>query len=421
MRKAAFGFVFITVLLDMLAVGIIVPVLPQLVLGFMHGNTVAASQIFGWFGTIFALMQFVAAPILGALSDRYGRRKVILASNAGMALDFAIMAASPTVGWLFIGRMISGVTAASVPTAYAYIADVTPAEKRAGHFAVLNGAFGLGFIIGPAVGGILGAVDPRLPFWVAAGLSTVNFLYGFFVLPESLAHDKRAERFAWARANPVGTLRLLRSHPMLLGLAAVMFTAYLAHESFNTYVLYGDYRYAWDTRTVGITLAIVGVCSVIVQVGLVQRIVAAFGERRALIAGLLFGTLGFAGFGLAPTGLVFCLAIPLINLWGLATPSAQGLMSPLVAPSEQGQLQGALTSVRGIAMLIGPVIFASTFSAAIGPLRGWNVPGAAFLLAGLILVAGAVLAWRVAPATRAQPLTPEQLSVIEAVEFSAVE
>lgn len=421
MRKAAFGFVFITVLLDMLAIGIIAPVLPQLVLGFMRGNTQSATQIFGWFGTIFALMQFVAAPILGVLSDKFGRRKVILASNAGMALDFAIMAVSPTVGWLFIGRMISGVTAASVPTAYAYIADVTPAEKRAGSFAVLNGAFGLGFIIGPAVGGVLGAVDPRLPFWVAAALSTLNFLYGFFVLPESLATDKRAQRFAWARANPVGSLKLLRSHPVLLGLAAVMFTAYLAHESFNTYVLYGNYRYAWDTRAIGITLAIVGVCSVIVQVGLVRQVVAAIGERRALIVGLLFGTLGFAAFGLAPTGLLFCLAIPLINLWGLATPSAQGLMSPLVSQSQQGQLQGALTSVRGIAMLLGPVIFASTFSAAIGPLRAWNVPGAAFLLAGIILAAGAVLAWRVAPATRPEPLSAEALSMIEAVEFSAVE
>ncbi|SRR5579875_132159 len=421
MRKAAFGFVFVTVLLDMLAVGIIIPVLPQLVLDFMHGNTAEATRIFGWFGTIFALMQFGAAPVLGALSDRFGRRRVILMSNAGMAIDYAIMALAPTVGWLFIGRVISGATAASVSTAYAYIADVTPAEKRAGHFAVLNGAFGLGFIIGPAMGGVLGSLDPRLPFWVAAAFSTLNWLYGFFVLPESLAAEKRSERVVWSRANPVGSLKLLRSHPELLGLAGVMFLAYLAHESFNTFVLYGDYRYAWDTRTVGITLAIVGLCSVIVQVGLVRRVVAAIGQRRALIVGLACGALGFAGFGLAPTGMLFWLAIPLINLWGLATPSAQGLMSPLVAPSEQGQLQGALTSVRGIAMLIGPAIFASTFSAFIGPLRAWNLPGAAYLLAGLVLAAGIALAWRVAPAGRGKELTPEQLGVIEAVEFSAVD
>lgn len=421
MRKAAFGFIFVTVLLDMLAVGIIIPVLPQLVLNFMHGNTQEASQMFGWFGTIFALMQFGAAPLLGALSDRYGRRRVILMSNAGMAIDYAIMAAAPTIGWLFIGRLVSGATAASVSTAYAYISDVTPVEKRAGNFAVLNGAFGLGFIVGPAVGGVLGSVDPRLPFWVAAAFSAVNWLYGFFVLPESLATEKRSERIVWSRANPLGSLKLLRSHPELLGLAGVMFLAYFAHESFNTFVLYGDYRYAWDTRTVGITLAIVGFCSVIVQVGLVRRVVAAIGERRALIAGLAFGALGFAGFGLAPTGLLFWLAIPLINLWGLATPSAQGMMSPLVAPSEQGQLQGALTSVRGIAMLMGPVIFASTFSAFVGPLRAWNLPGAAYLLAGLVLTAGIVLAWRVAPASSGERLTAEQLSVVEAVEFSAVD
>jgi DHA1 family tetracycline resistance protein-like MFS transporter len=409
MRKAAFGFIFITVLLDMLAIGIIAPVLPQLVLGFTGGNTETATQIFGWFGTIFALMQFVAAPVLGGLSDRYGRRRVILASNCGMAIDFAIMALSPTVGWLFLGRMISGVTAASMPTAYAYIADVTPAEKRAGTFAVVNGAFGLGFIVGPAVGGMLGAIDPRLPFWLAAALSALNFLYGLFVLPESLVRDKRTERFSWTRANPVGSLRLLRSHPVLTGLAIVMFTAYLAYESFNTFVLYGNYRYAWDTRAVGITLAIVGAFSVIVQVGVVRRVVAAIGERNGLIAGLLFGMLGFAGFGLAPTGTLFWLAIPLINLWGLATPSAQGLMSPLVTPSQQGQLQGALTSVRGIAMLAGPVLFASTFSAAIGPLRNWNIPGAAFLLAAFILSTGAVLAWHVAPSTRAKDVTAQAL------------
>lgn len=399
MRKAAFGFIFVTVLLDMLAIGIIIPVLPQLVLNFMHGNTQQASQMFGWFGTIFALMQFGVAPILGALSDRYGRRPVILMSNAGMAIDYAIMAAAPTIGWLFIGRLVSGATAASVATAYAYISDVTPVEKRAGNFAVLNGTFGLGFIIGPAVGGVLGSFDPRLPFWVAAGFSALNWLYGFFVLPESLAAEKRSERIAWSRANPVGSLKLLRSHPELLGLAGVMFLAYLAHESFNTFVLYGDYRYAWDTRTVGITLAIVGFCSVFVQVGLVQRVVAAIGERRALIVGLACGALGFAGFGLAPTGLLFWLAIPLINLWGLATPSAQGMMTPLVSASEQGQLQGALTSVRGIAMLMGPVIFASTFSAFVGPLRAWNLPGAAYLLAAVVLTASIALAWRVAPAS----------------------
>ena len=421
MRKPAFVFVFITVLLDMLAFGIVIPVLPKLVLGFMHGSTEEATWIFGWFGTIFALMQFGGAPILGALSDRFGRRRIILASNAGGAVDYGIMALAPTVGWLFLGRVISGVTAASVPTAFAYIADVTEPEKRAGHFAVLNGAFGLGFIVGPAAGGMLGAIDPRLPFWVAAGLSAINWLYGLLVLPESLHAEKRAERFSWARANPIGSLRLLRTHRMLLGLTGVMFLAYLAHESFNTFVLYGNYRYAWDTRAVGITLAIVGVCSTIVQIGLVRPIVAAIGERYALIAGLIFGALGFAGFGLAPTGMLFWLAIPLINLWGLATPSAQGLMSPLVAPSEQGQLQGALTSVRGIAMLIGPVLFATTFASFIGPLKDWNLAGAAYLLAGVILLLAVPLAWSVAPAGPAKGLSAEAMALSEAIELSAVD
>jgi len=421
MRKAAFVFIFITILLDMLAIGIIIPVLPQLVLNFSHGDTAHASQFFGAFGTVFALMQFVAAPIMGVLSDRYGRRPVILLSCLGMGLDYVIMALAPTLWILFIGRLISGITAASLPTAYAYTADVTPAEKRAGAFALIGGAFGLGFIIGPAVGGLLGSVALRLPFWLAAGLSLANALYGLFVLPESLAREQRSPSFDWKRANPIGSLRLLRSQTILLGLGGVMFLAYLAHQVFEVWVLYGHYRYGWDPKAVGFTLAIVGVCSAIVQMGLVQPTVSRFGERRAMLAGLAFGALGFALFGAATTATIFWFGIPLICLWGLATPSIQGLMSPRVSPSEQGQLQGALTSTRGIAQLIGPGVFTLTFAYFIGPQTAFNLPGAPYYLAALILAGSVGLAAYVTRGVPGGRVAPPEAEAIGPVELFPIE
>jgi DHA1 family tetracycline resistance protein-like MFS transporter len=401
-RRAALVFIFVTVALDVLALGMIIPVLPNLVAGFLGHNTAKAAQIYGLFGTIWALMQFVFSPVLGALSDRFGRRPVILISNFGLGLDYVLMALSPTLGWLFVGRVISGITAASIPTAFAYIADVTSAEKRAGAFGVVGAAFGLGFVLGPALGGVLGNVDPRLPFWVAAGLSLTNALYGLFVLPESLARERRA-RFEWRKANPVGSLKLLRSHPELFGLAMVIFLCSLAHEVLpQVSVLYAGYRYGWNERDVGFMLAGVGVCAAVVQAGLVQPVVRRFGERATLLAGLLFGAAGFAIYGLAATGTVFWIGVPVMSLWGLSGGATQGLMTRRVQPSEQGQLQGANSSVRGIAGLIGPGLFTLTFAGSIGAWRDWNLPGAAFLLAALLLVVAVAVTWRV---TKPAPLT----------------
>jgi MFS transporter, DHA1 family, tetracycline resistance protein len=389
-RRAALVFIFVTIVLDMLALGMIVPVLPKLVESFLGGDTARAAKMYGVFATVWALMQFLFSPVLGALSDRYGRRPVILISNFGLGLDYIVMALAPTVGWLFVGRVISGITAASFATASAYVADVTPPEKRAGGFGMLSAAFGLGFVLGPALGGVLGAIDPRLPFWVAAGLSLVNAMYGLFVLPESLPPARRA-RFAWGSANPVGSLSLLRSHAELLGLSAVHFVSMVAHEALpTTFVLYVSYRYGWDNRTVGLTIATVGVGSAIVGGGLVQPVVARFGERRVLVTGLLFGVAGFTIFGLAPTGALFWLGVPVNALWGLSGPPMQGLMTSRVSASEQGQLQGALSSLRGIAFMIGPGLFTLTFASFIGPRRDWHLPGAPFVLAALLL-AGAVL------------------------------
>jgi DHA1 family tetracycline resistance protein-like MFS transporter len=394
-RRAALVFIFITVMLDMLALGVIIPVLPKLVISFVGGDTAHAARIFGLMNTLWALMQFFCSPAVGGLSDRFGRRLVILFSNFGLGLDYILMALSPTLGWLFAGRVISGITAASIPTAFAYIADVTPTEKRAGAFGMLGAAFGIGFVLGPALGGLLGGIHPRLPFWVAAGLSLANAMYGLFVLPESLPRERRAG-FAWRRANPVGSLNLLRSHPELLGLAAAMLLSYLAHESLpSTFVLYADHRYGWNERMVGLTLAFVGVCSGAVQAGLVGRIVGRIGERHALLVGLLTGAAGFAVYGAATTGALFWLGTPFIALWGISGPAAQGLMTHHVSASEQGQLQGAISSLRSITGLIGPGLFTLTFASFISARREWHLPNAPFLLAASLLIASLLLAWRV--------------------------
>lgn len=394
-RRAAVVFIFITVALDMLALGMILPVLPKLVESFVGGETSRAAEIYGLFGTAWALMQFLCSPLLGALSDRYGRRPIVLISNFGLGLDYILMALAPSLWWLFAGRVISGITAASVTTAFAYIADVTPPEKRAASFGLVGAAFGVGFILGPAMGGMLGSVDPRLPFWVAAGMSLLNGLYGLLILPESLPPERRAA-FEWRRANPLGSLRLLRSHLELSGLAVVNFLAQLAHAVLpSVSVLYAGYRYGWDEFTLGLMLAAVGVCSLIVQAGLIGPAVRLLGERRALLTGLLFGAAGFAFFGLATTGPMFLAGIPVMAIWGLSGPSLQSLMSRRVSGSEQGQLQGANGSIMGIAALLGPGVFTLIFAYAIGSGKGWNLPGAPFLLAALLLAAAAILSWRV--------------------------
>ena len=393
-RQAALAFIFVTVVLDILALGIVIPVLPHLVEDFMGGDTAGAAKVYGLFGTVWALMQFISMPVVGALSDRFGRRRVILLSNLGLGLDYVLMALAPNLAWLFVGRVISGITAASISTAMAYIADVTPTDKRAAAFGKVGMAFGLGFVLGPAIGGILGSVDPRLPFWAAAAFSLANALYGVFVLPESLPPEKR-RAFEWRRANPLGSLRLLRSHPQLSGLAVVVFLSNLAHAALPaTFVLYAGYRYGWTERDVGFALASIGVCSAIVQGALVGTTVRRFGERRVLLVGLACGAIGFFAYGLAPTGALFIAAVPVVALWGLASPAAQGIMTRHIAPTEQGALQGAAGSIMGVATMIGPALFAGTFAYFIGAGTRWHVPGAAFMLASLLLVASAFVAAR---------------------------
>ncbi len=398
-RQAAATFIFLTVALDMLAMGMIAPVLPHLISNFLHGDTARSAQMLGLFGTVFAGMQFFFSPVLGSLSDRFGRRPVVLLSNFGLGLDYLLMAWAPALGWLFAGRVISGLTASSVPTAMAYMTDVTPAEKRAGAFGMLGAAFGVGFVLGPAVGGLLGGINPRLPFWVSGGLSLVNGMYGLFVLPESLSREHRTA-FSWKRANPVGSMWLLRQSKVLIGLAALLVLGYLSQQSLmNVYVLYADYRFHWTDQTVGLSLAFVGLCSGLYGALLVKRVVAALGERGAISTGLLLGATGYTLFGLSKTGMLMWLAIPILNGMSFVWPTAQSIMSRQVGPSQQGQMQGAVNSLRGIGGLIGPALFTYIFSCTVGPRAWFPAPGAAFFVAAACLLTSLMVAEWVRPRT----------------------
>ncbi len=394
--RGALLFIFITITIDLLSFGVIIPVLPHLIQELVGGSISKASMWSGIFSTVFALTQFVCSPIQGALSDRYGRRLVILSSCLGLALDFALMALARSLPLLFIGRLISGATAASFTTANAYIADITPPERRAAAFGKLGAAFGIGFVLGPALGSLLSTIDVRAPFWGSALLALCNFLYGLWVLPESLPPERRSKHFRWSDANPLRALSNLRRYPQVVGLATVMTLFAVAHYVLPaTFVLYADYRYGWDQRTVGFVLAAAGICGALVQAVLAGRAVARFGEPRTLLMGVFFGILGFAIYGLAPTGAAFCAGIPVLALWGLASPATQAMASRQVDPSEQGRLQGALTGLSSLGGIFAPFVFASLFAYAIEPGAPAHLPGAAFLLASLlVLVAGAV-AWSV--------------------------
>jgi MFS transporter, DHA1 family, tetracycline resistance protein len=392
--RAAFGFIFAAVVLDMLALGIIIPVLPHLILEFEGNDAARAAMIVGVFGTAWALMQFLFSPVMGALSDRFGRRPVLLISIAGMGLDYILMALAPSLLWLFIGRILSGITSASFSTAGAYIADVTPPDKRAARFGMLGAAFGIGFIAGPALGGVLGEIDTRLPFWVAAGLCLANALYGLFVLPESLPKERRSP-FSWRRASPLGSLKMLASMPMLAALGVILFLNALVHHVLpQTFVLYGDYRYGWSIATTGYVFALVGVCAMVVQGGLVGPVVRRLGEERTLLLGLAMGFVSFLIYGLAGVGTLFLIGVPVGALWGLAGPALQGLMTRQVGPTEQGRLQGVSSSIQGVAGLFGPLLFSQLFAAGLAKTGGVYLPGAAFLAAAALVGIGAALALR---------------------------
>jgi DHA1 family tetracycline resistance protein-like MFS transporter len=396
-RKAALVFIFITVLIDILAFGLIIPVLPHLVQEFVGGDMVQAAYWVGIFGVLFAGIQFVSSPIQGALSDRFGRRPVILLSCLGLGVDFVFMAVAQSLPWLLVGRVVSAVFAASFSTANAYIADVTEPSRRAQAFGMIGAAFGLGFIIGPAIGGKLGAIDIRLPFWFAAGLALLNFAYGLFVLPESLPKERRSTRFDWSHAMPFVAIRLLARYPQIWGLASVVFLLNLAHYVYpSVFVLFADYAFHWNSEIVGYVLGLVGVLSVIVNAVIVRKAVKVFGERRTLLIGLACGVVGFAIYGTAQTGLWFLAGMPIMALWALAMPATQSLVTQQVGPEVQGRIQGALTSLASLAGIAGPAIYTWVFALFIGHHAPAKLPGAPFLLAGVLLATAGLVAWRFA-------------------------
>ena len=372
---------------------------------FGGGDTAVAADWNILFATTWGVMQFFCSPVLGMMSDRWGRRPVILTSIFGLGIDFLFMAFAPNLWWLFIGRIFNGMTAASFSTAGAYIADVTTPENRAKGFGLMGAAFGVGFTFGPALGGWLWEFDHRAPFLVCAALALLNWLYGFFILPESLPPERRQPRFDWKKANPLGSLQLLRSRQGLLGLAGVGFLFQLAHNVLpSVFVLYMGFRYGWSPATIGLTLMASGIASIVIQAVVVGPAVKRFGERGALLIGLVSGFAGFMIYALAPTGFLYLCGLPIFTFTGLIQPGLQGLMTRRVAPNEQGQLQGANSAMMGIASIIGPPLFLFPFAFAVRHDATLHMPGLPVLIAGALMLAAAILAYAKArPAPVSEP------------------
>ncbi|HUR57723.1 MAG TPA: TCR/Tet family MFS transporter [Opitutaceae bacterium] len=393
-REPALRFIFVTLILTVLGFGIIIPVLPGLVTEFEGGSAAEGAHSFGWLVGSFALMQFIASPILGALSDRFGRRKVILLALGGAAIDYVLMGLAPTIGWLFVARIIAGLTAGALATCNAYIADVTPPEKRAQGFGLVGAAFGIGFVLGPVLGGVLGAVNLRLPFYAAAVCVGVNWLYGAFVLPESLPPEKR-RAFSWKRANPVGALLNLRDFHGLGFFAAMHFLFMLGHTMLQTtWVLYTSYRYGWSPSQVGLSLMLAGIASAIVQGRLVGPLLRRIGERNGLILGLSLTVVVFTLYGLATEGWMIYPIIVVGGFAGITGPAAQSLITRRVPADEQGTVQGVLSGLASLAAVVATPIGAWSFAACISPSSRLHLPGVAFFEAALLCVAALVLAAR---------------------------
>jgi MFS transporter, DHA1 family, tetracycline resistance protein len=390
-RQAGLGFIFFTLFLDILGLGLVIPVLPKLIEQFTGGNTSDASFYSGVLIAVYALMQFIFAPVLGSLSDQFGRRPVILLSLLGLGLDYVILAVAPNLAWFFVGRVIAGITSASISAGTAYIADVSPPEKRAQNFGLLGAAFGLGFIAGPALGGLLGGTDLRLPFWVAAGLTLLNVLYGFFILPESLKPENRRS-FDWARANPIGSLTALSKYPVVLSLAASIVLSSLAQNALqSTWVLYTGYKFGWDTQAVGISLAVVGVTAAIMQGGVIRILLPKLGERRAILLGQISFIFSLTLYGLATQGWMMYVIIIVGAIGNVGGPALQGLISRSVPANEQGAVQGSVSSLTSLTGVVGPLVANTAFGYFISEAAPVKIPGIAFFIGAAFITLSLVL------------------------------
>lgn len=405
-RRASLAFILITVFLDVLGIGLVIPVFPELVTQMAGGDVSDGSRTYGLFIAAYAAMQFLFAPLLGALSDRFGRRPVLLVSLFGAGLDYLLLAVAPNLAWLFVARLIAGVTAANITVANAYIADVTAPEDRARNFGLLGAMFGLGFVIAPAVGGVLGDIGLRVPFYAAAAVVLANWLYGFFVLPESLTPDKRRP-FEWGRADPLRAVLALRRFTGVIDLAGVLFAANLANVALQSvWVLYTGYRFGWGPLANGLSLTVVGVLSVVMQAVVLRPVLARLGEWRTLGLGLAAGAVSLALYGLASEPWMLIATMGLGAFGGLAGPAAQGLVSRAVSDREQGSAQGAIASLGSLTAIVSPLAATFVFSFATRADAGWTLPGAPLFMGAALFAVALLLARRAARRAAAADAVP---------------
>jgi DHA1 family tetracycline resistance protein-like MFS transporter len=394
-RKAAIGFIFITLLIDVTGLGLIIPVVPKLIEDLLHTTNISKVALFGGLLTFsYAIMQFLFAPVLGNLSDKYGRRPVLLFSLLGFGLDYILLAFAPSIGWLFVGRIIAGITGASMTTASAYIADISTPETRAQNFGMIGAAFGLGFIVGPMIGGLLGEMGPRIPFLVAAGLALLNAAYGYFVLPESLDVSNR-RAFDWKRANPISSLKNLSRFPAVAGLIVSFFLIYVAsHAVQSNWSYFNIEKFKWTPKMIGISLAVVGVLVSLVQGVLVRFVNPKIGNEKSVYVGLGLYTIGLVLFGLASQSwMMFVFLIPYC-LGGISGPGLQAIISGTVPANEQGELQGSLTSIISITSIVGPLVMSNLFAFFTGPIAPFYFPGAPFMLAAVLMLLSCFFAYK---------------------------
>ena len=392
--KAAIGFIFITILLDVIGFGIIIPVVPKLLSHMIQGTMSEASVYGGFLLFAYSLMQFLFSPVIGNLSDQYGRRLIILISLFGFGIDYLLTAFAPTIGWLFLGRIIAGITGASFTTASAYIADVSTPENKAQNFGMIGAAFGLGFIIGPVIGGLLGSYGPRVPFLAAATLTLLNWIYGYFILPESLPLEHR-KKFSWRNANPVGSLLLLRKYSGLMGLVAGFFLIYLASHAVNsTWSYYSIVKFNWHEREVGISLGVVGVMVAFVQGFLMRKTLPLLGQEKSVYIGLSMYAIGMLLFAFATQGWMMYAFTVVYCLGGIAGPALQGIISNHIPPNEQGALQGAMTSLVSVTSIFGPLFMTALFSYFTGDSAPFHFPGAPFTVGAILMLLSVGFAYR---------------------------
>lgn len=393
-RPAALSFIFITLLIDVIGLAIIIPVFPKLIEGLIHGDISDASKMSGLLLVAYAVMQFLCAPLVGNLSDKYGRRPVLLFSLLGFGIDYLFLAFAPTIGWLFIGRIIAGITGASFTTASAYIADVSSPEKRAQNFGMIGVAFGLGFILGPVIGGILGKIDTHYPFYAAAALALLNAAYGFFILPESLPKEHRRQ-LDWKRCNPLGTLLQLKKYPSVINLSVCLFLVYFAgHAVQSVWTFYTMQKFSWNEDVVGYSLGFIGLMIALVQGGLIRIAIPKLGQERSIWIGLMLYAVGMVLFGLANKGwMMFAYMVP-YALGGIAGPALQGIMTNQVPANEQGELQGGLTSLMSLSSIFGPWFMTYIFYYFTNTNAPVYLPGAPYFVAAGLMMLSAILAMR---------------------------